>query len=103
MAHINARLVKEPPSPRKIEPSITPQMQQVIYRALEPAPSHRYASAHDFAHDLAHLQDVVVEDARSRSLNNKTAVWTKNILLYVVLAAVPILLFILMMLATPRR
>ncbi len=104
LAHINARLVKEPPSPRKIEPSITPQMQQVIYRAMEPAPSHRYASAHEFAHDLAHLQEVVVEDpARSRNLNKKTAVWSKNILLYVVLAAVPILLFVLMMLAPHRR
>ena len=104
LAHINARLVKEPPSPRKIELSITPQMQQVIYRALEPAPVHRYASAHEFAHDLAHLQEVVVEERdRSRNLNRTTAVWSKNILLYVVLAAVPILLFVLMMLATHRR
>jgi len=104
LAQINARLAKEPPSPRKIEPSITAQMQQVILRALEPAPAHRYAGAHDFAHALAHLQDVVVEDpARSRNLNKKTLIWTKNFLLYIALAAVPILLFILMMLATHRR
>ncbi|HWE84352.1 MAG TPA: serine/threonine-protein kinase [Terracidiphilus sp.] len=100
LAQINERLLKDTPSPRKIEPSITPQMQEVIYRALEPAPVHRYSSANELAHDLGHLQDVVVEEHHgSRNLNNKTAVWTKNILIYVVIAAVPILLFVLMMLA----
>lgn len=104
LAHINDRLVKEFPSPRKIEPSITPQMQEIIHRALERAPVHRYASAHEFAHDLAHMQDVVVEErSRSRNLNNKTSVWTKNILIYVAIAAVPILLFVLMMLAAHHR
>jgi eukaryotic-like serine/threonine-protein kinase len=104
LAQINARSDKGTPSPRKIEPSITPRMQEVIYHALEHAPVHRYSSAHEFAHDLAHLQEVVVEGRnRSRNLNNKTAVWTKNILIYVALAALPIILFILMMLATHHR
>jgi eukaryotic-like serine/threonine-protein kinase len=104
LAHINERLAKDTPSPRKIEPSITPQMQEIIYRALEPAPVHRYSSAHEFANDLAHMQDVVVEERNgSRNLNNKTAIWTKNILIYVAVAAVPILLFVLMMLAARHR
>ncbi len=78
-------------------------MQEIIYRALERAPVHRYSSAHDFAYDLAHMRDVVVEERNgSRDLNNKTAIWTKNILIYVALAAVPILLFVLMMWATHR-
>ena len=104
LAYINARSVKDTPSPRKIEPSITPQMEEVIYRALESAPVHRYSSANEFAYDLAHLQAVVVDERnRSRNLNNKTAIWSKNILIYVALAAVPVLLFILMMLATHHR
>lgn len=104
IANINERLVKDTPSPRKIEPSITPQMQQIIYHALERAPMHRYSSAHEFAYDLAHLQEVVVEERDgSRNLGNKTAIWTKNILIYVALAAVPILFFVLMMLATHHR
>jgi serine/threonine protein kinase len=103
-ANINERLVKDIPLPRKIEPSITPQMQEIIYRALERAPVHRYSSAHDFAYDLAHMQDVVVEERnRTRNLDKKTAVWTKNILIYVALAAVPILLFVLMMLSAHHR
>ena len=103
VAKINERLAKATPSPRKIEPSITLQMQQIVYRALEPVPAHRYSSAHDFAYDLAHMQDVVVEERGSRNLNNKTAVWTKNILIYVAMAVVPILLFVLMMLAAHHK
>jgi serine/threonine protein kinase len=103
-AHINERLLKDTPSPRRLVPSITPQMQEIVYRAMERTPAHRYASAQEFAFDLAHMQDVVVEErSRSRNLNNKTAVWTKNILLYVAMAAIPILLFILMMLAAHHR
>jgi hypothetical protein len=50
------------------------------------------------------MQDVVVEERNgSRNLNNKTAIWTKNILIYVDVAAVPILLFVLMMLAARHR
>ena len=65
---------------------------------------HRYSSAHEFAYDLAHMQEVVVEERDgSRNLGNKTAIWTKNILIYVAVAAVPILLFVLMMLATHHR
>jgi serine/threonine-protein kinase len=104
IANLNERLVKDIPSPRKIVPSITPQMQEIVYRALESTPAQRYSGARDFAYDLAHLQDVVVEIRRgSRNLNNKTAVWTKNILIYVLMAVIPILLFILMMLAARHR
>lgn len=103
LAHINERLAQDFPSPRKIESSITQQMQQIIYRAMERKPAHRYSTARDFAHDLVHMQDVTVEERRVRNLNNKTAVWTKNILIYVAIAAVPIVLFVLMMLAARRR
>ena len=104
LANVNERLVKAVPSPRKIDPSITPQMQEILYRALEREPVHRYASAHEFAYDLAHMQDVDV-DARNSSRNrgNITAIWTKNIWIYVAMAAVPILLFVLMMLAARHK
>ena len=70
-ANINERLVKNIPSPRKFEPSVTPQMQEIIYRALEREPMHRYSSTRDFAYDLAHMQDVVV-DERNRSREDYT-------------------------------
>lgn len=104
IANINERLMKGIPSPRKIAPSITLQMQEIVYRALERMPAHRYSSARDFAYDLAHMQDVVVEERTgSRNLNNKTAVWTRNIWIYIAMAAIPILLFIMMMLSAHHR
>jgi eukaryotic-like serine/threonine-protein kinase len=103
-ASVNARLAKDTPSPRKIVPAITPQMQEIIYRALESAPVHRYSSAQELGYDLTHMQDVVVEERNgSRNRNNKTAIWTKNILIYVVMAVIPILLFVLMMVASRHR
>lgn len=104
LSQLNGRLVKDPLSPRKLEPSITLQMQEIVLRALEPAPAHRYSSAHELAHELTHPQDVIVDETRkSRSLNNKTAVWSRNILIYVLIALVPIILFVLMILAANRK
>ena len=59
LAHMNDPLLKDPTPPRKLEPSITPQMQQIVLRAMDQTPKYRYASAHDMAQDLAHMQDVV--------------------------------------------
>ena len=104
LTHISDPQLKAPTPPRKLEPSITPQMQQIVMRAMDQTPRYRYASAHDMAQDLAHMQDVVVEesDVSHRSYRT-TAAWNKNFLFYVVLAAIPIVLFVLMMLATHRR
>jgi serine/threonine-protein kinase len=104
LAHMNDRRLKDPTPPRKLESSITPQMQQIVLRAMDQTPRYRYASAHEMAQDLARMQDVVVnESGESRRSYRTTAVWSKNILIYVVLAAIPIVLFVLMMLATHRR
>ncbi len=104
LAHMNDRLLKEPIPPRKLEPSITPQMQQIVLRAMDQTPRYRYASAHELAQDLAHMQDVVVDESDvSRKSYRTTAAWKKNFLFYVVVAAIPVVLFVLMMLATHRR
>jgi hypothetical protein len=69
-------------------------MQQIVLRAMDQMPRHRYASAHEMAQDLAHMQDVTVDenDASHRSYRT-TAAWNKNFLFYVLLAAIPVVLF----------
>src|ERR1700731_3615687 len=57
---MNDRLLNNPVPPREIDPSITPELQEIIYRALERDPKNRYASARDFAWDLEHLDKVGV-------------------------------------------
>jgi eukaryotic-like serine/threonine-protein kinase len=104
LAHMGDRLLKEPVPPRKLEPSITPQMQQIVLRAMDQTPRYRYASAHELAQDLAHMKDVVVaETAESLRRYRTTAAWNKNLLFYLAIAAIPIVLFVLMMLTAHRK
>ena len=51
-AIMNDRLLNNPIPPRELNPEITPQLQEIIYRAMERNPANRYASAREFAHDL---------------------------------------------------
>lgn len=104
LAHMNDRLLKNPIPPRRLESSITPQMQQIVLRAMDRTPRYRYASAHELAQDLAHMQDVVVDDSGDlRRSYRTTAAWKKNFLFYVLVAAIPVILFLLMMLTSHRR
>lgn len=104
LAHIGDRMFKAPTPPRKLEPSITPKMQQIVLRAMDQTPRYRYASAHDMAQDLAHVRDVGIDESdTSHPIYRTTAAWNKNFLFYVVLAAIPVILFFLMILATHRR
>ena len=104
LAHMNDRVIMDPTLLRKLDSSITPQMQQIILRAIDRTPMYRYANAHDLAHDLAHMQDVVVDKSgESQRSYRTTAAWSKNLLFYLALAAIPVVLFVLMMLATHRR
>src|SRR5580698_8204128 len=46
---MNERLLNNPVPPRELDPSISPQLQEIIYRALEREPSNRYPTAREFA------------------------------------------------------
>ncbi len=79
-------------------------MQQIVLRAMDQTPRYRYASAHELAQDLTHMQDAVIEESGVLRENYRTtAAWNKNFLFYIVLAAIPVVLFVLMMLATHRK
>ena len=43
LAVMNDRLQNNPVPPREIDPEISPQLQEIIYRALERDPKNRYA------------------------------------------------------------
>jgi serine/threonine-protein kinase len=43
---------EDPPLPRRIDPSIPKDLQNICLKALEKAPEHRYASAREMADDL---------------------------------------------------
>lgn len=95
---MNDRLLNNPTPPREIDPSITPELQEIIYRALERDPGKRYATAHDFARDLQH-QDQVGVAARGELHNwkERRTPWGKQILFYVGLALLPVVIFSLLL------
>jgi serine/threonine-protein kinase len=88
------RLFNYPVPPREIEPAISPQLQEVIYRAMERKPQNRYASAREFAQDLEHLDQVgVAERPELRDWKKRRSSRIRRALLYVVIALIPIVIF----------
>jgi serine/threonine-protein kinase len=92
---MNDRLLNNPVPPREIDPSISPQMQEIIYRGMERDPTKRYQSAREFAHDLQHPEQVGVADDREELSNWKVRKQprTRQILFYVAMALIPIVIF----------
>jgi serine/threonine protein kinase len=95
---MNDRLLNNPVPPREIDPSITPELQEIIYRALEREPKRRYATAHDFARDLQHQDQVgVAARAELHNWKERRTPWAKKILFYVALALLPVVIFSLLL------
>jgi serine/threonine-protein kinase len=95
---IEDRLTSYPVPPRELDPSISPQLQEAIYRALERDPQNRYASAREFARDLTHLDQVGVTDRPElREWREQQTSPIRKLALYVALALIPIAIFGLML------
>ncbi|MEO7145069.1 MAG: serine/threonine-protein kinase [Bryobacteraceae bacterium] len=93
-AVMNERLLNHPIPPRELEPSISPELQEIIYRALERDPRNRYASAAEFAADLEHPDQVGVTDrAELHDWKRRREPWTRKILFYAMLALIPVVIF----------
>jgi serine/threonine-protein kinase len=99
MAAMNDRLLNHPMPPTVADPTITPQLQEVIYRALERDPKNRYATAHEFLNDLNHLDQVGVEDRDElKNWQRRKSQLSRKILYYGALAMIPVVILLLMML-----
>ncbi len=100
-AIMNDRLLNNPdPAARSRIPRFHPQLQEIIYRALEREPQNRYSHAREFAWDLEHQDQVGVADrAELRDWKvRKTRLWRTSILFYVVMALIPVVVFGLLLL-----
>jgi serine/threonine protein kinase len=103
LAAMNERLLREPPSPRELNPGISPQLEEILYRALERDPRHRYATAHEMIWDLEHQDQVGVEErgVLTAGRNGRRGV-NRRVLLYTGMALVPVVLFGLMLLLAKK-
>jgi serine/threonine protein kinase len=100
---MNERVLNDPQSARKLRAEISPQLQEILYRALERDPRHRYATAQEMAWELDHQEQVGVdEDARKTSLRGRIFPNGRKLLFYACLVLVPSVLFALMLLLARR-
>jgi serine/threonine-protein kinase len=104
MQAMNDRLLNYPTPPAVLDPSISPQLQEVIYRALERDPKNRYAKASEFAHDLNHLDEVGVEDRPElHQWRERRAHWPRKLLYYAALALIPVAILAFMVILSRRH
>lgn len=104
MQVMNDRLLNYPVPPTVLDSSISPQLQEVIYRALERDPKNRYAKASEFAHDLAHLDEVGVEERPELTeWHKRKSPWLRKFLYYAALALIPVVILLVMVALARRR
>jgi serine/threonine-protein kinase len=102
-AIMNDRLINNPVPPREVNPAISPELQEVIYRAIEREPQNRYSTASEFAWDLEHLDQVgVAERPELHDWKKRRTPWLKRILFYIAMALIPVVVFGLLLLVARR-
>jgi len=94
---MNSRLKNGPLPLRGLDSTISRELEETIYRALERDPAHRYANASEFARDLTHPEQVVVGQHGTAG----AAAWQeqplpRRIAFYSALAAIPAVIFTLL-------
>jgi serine/threonine-protein kinase len=94
-AIMNDRLLNYPVPPRELNPEISPELQEVVYRALERDPKSRYAKAREVAWDLAHLDQVGAAGERPELLEwrKRRRPWVRQVLFYTMIALIPVAIF----------
>jgi len=95
---MNERLLNNPIPPREVNPEVTPELQEIIYRALERDPNKRYPNMHEFALDLEHPEKVgVAERDELKNWKQRRSPTSRRILFYVMLFMIPVIIFGLML------
>jgi serine/threonine protein kinase len=103
-ATMNERLLNNPVPPRELDPKISPELQEIIYRAIERDPKNRYAHAREFSQDLRHQDGVGVAADRLelKDWRKRKSGWPRRVLNYAALALIPIVIFGLLLWVAKR-
>jgi serine/threonine-protein kinase len=102
-AIMNERLLSNPVPPRELDPTISPELQEILYRAMEREPQNRYPSAREFAHDLENPDEVGVADrVELTDWKQRREPWHKKAMFYAGLALIPIVIFSLLIWVAER-
>jgi len=99
LAVMNDRLFNDPTPPREANPEISPQLQEVIYRALERDPRNRYPHARAFISDLENMEKVGVDANRPELMNwrqRRNARSSNFLILLIALGSIPVIVALLL-------
>jgi serine/threonine protein kinase len=103
-AVMNDRLLNQPRPPSQLMPTITPQLQEILYRALEREPKNRYASAREMAHDLAHQSEVgIAPRPDAEQWKQRQNPERRRLLMIGALVLIPIVIFGLLLFVANRH
>jgi eukaryotic-like serine/threonine-protein kinase len=103
LAVMNERLVHDPTPARDLRPEISAELQEILNRAMERDPRQRYATAAEMCWELEHQEQVDVQGGpRLPALGGLRIPGRKKMLLYALLALVPVVLFVVMLLLARR-
>ena len=102
LAVMNERLLRDPEPIRKLNPEVSPELEEILCRALERDPRHRYATAAEMAWELEHQDQVGVDEGARLLVLGRRVLPVRKLLLYAGLALVPLALFVLMLLLARR-
>jgi len=104
LAAMNDRILNYPVPPRVADPTVSLQLQEILYRALERDPKNRYSNAHEFLRDIQHPDHVGVEDRLEfRNWQKRKQHLPRKILYYTALAMIPVVILLLMVLIAHRH
>jgi serine/threonine-protein kinase len=103
LAVMNERLQHNPKPASQLNPEVTAELQEVLDRALERDPRHRYATASEMAWDLEHPELLGLEEGERQPLPGvKNRAARLKMMIYATLALTPLVIFALMLLLARR-
>jgi serine/threonine protein phosphatase PrpC len=103
-AVMNARVVGDPTAPRKLNPEISPQVEEIVLHAMERDPSKRYPSAAAMKAELDAPESVQVTGRHHRL--RRAHPWKRRfrrVRLIVITSLLPVIAFLLLWLVLSRQ
>lgn len=103
LAVMNERLLNDPEPVRTLRKDVSPELEEILKRALEREPRNRYQTASEMAWELEHPEMVGVEETeRPTRVGGIRLPGVRKLVLYAALVLTPIFIFLLMVLLAKR-
>jgi serine/threonine-protein kinase len=103
LAVMNERLLHDPQPVRALRKEVSPELEEILKRALAMEPRNRYQTASEMAWEVEHPEMVGVEETERRVVVGGFRLpAARKLALYAGLALAPILIFVLMVLLAKK-